>query len=155
MKQTKDKKTKDKQTKDKQIEELTALVKKVQADFENYTKRIEKEQAMFKEYAEQNLMKELLPVLDSFELAMKDENVKAIYNQLWQILSSQGLQRIEALDKKFDPYLHEVLMQEDSKKEKGTVLEELQAGYKFKEIVIRPAKVKVAKGEKNARKKTD
>ncbi len=139
----------DKKIKSKQ-DELTNLLKKVQADFENYQKRVEKEKQQFTEYASQEFITHLLPVLDSFEQALKNtknKDIEALYNQLWQILSSQGLAKIKALGEKFDPFLHEALMQEASDKPEGTVLEVLQQGYKFKDTVIRPAKVKIAKND--------
>ena len=135
-----------KKTDDKK--ELTSLLKKVQADFENYKKRAEKEKQEYIEYSCQEFIKTLLPVLDSFEQALKNtdnEDIKALFDQLWHILSSDGLEKIDSVDKKFDPFLHEALMQEESDKKEGTVLEELQAGYRLKEKIIRAAKVKIAK----------
>ena len=132
----------------KKKDELTNLLKKVQADFENYKKRVDKEKQQFMEFSNQEFVKNLLPVLDSFDFALKnDENkeIKALYDQFWQLLSSQGLSKIEALGKKFDPFFHEALMQEKSDKEEGVVLEELQTGYLFKENVLRHTKVKVSK----------
>ncbi|MBW2995946.1 nucleotide exchange factor GrpE [Candidatus Woesearchaeota archaeon] len=134
-----------KKPKKQDSKEITALLKKVQADFENYQKRAEKEKKDFIEYSSQEIIKELLPVLDSFERALGNKDIKALYDQLWQVLESKGLEKIKALDQKFDPFLHEALMQEASDKEEGTVIEELQAGYKFKDNVIRPTKVKVSK----------
>ena len=128
--------------------EITILLKQVQADFENYQKRTEKEKQDFLEYSSQEMIKELLPILDSFDHALKNtknKDIEALHNQLWSLLSSKGLEKIKALDQKFDPFLHEALMQEASDKEEGTVIEELQAGYRFKDNVIRPTKVKVAK----------
>ncbi|MEE9525701.1 MAG: nucleotide exchange factor GrpE [Candidatus Woesearchaeota archaeon] len=136
-----------KKNKKQDIQEITLLLKKVQADFENYQKRSEKEKQDFVEYSSQNTITELLPILDSFDHALKhsdNKDIKALYDQLWNLLSSKGLEKIKALDKKFDPYLHEALMQEKSDKEEGIVLEELQTGYKFKDNVIRPTKVKVS-----------
>ena len=144
-------KRKEKKPSHKQVEELTALVKKVQADFENYQKRAEKERKQFLEYANQELIQHLLPVLDSFDLAMKNtqnKDIEALHNQLWQLLSSQGLKKIESQNKIFDPHLQEALMQETSEEPEGTVLEELQTGYRFKDKVIRTAKVKISKGKK-------
>ena len=143
--------TEKKQKKSKKKEntaEITALLKKVQADFENYQKRIEKEKEAFTDYAEQASVKDLLPVLDSFELALKhsqNKDIEAIYIQLFNLLESKGLEKIEALDKKFDPYFHEALLQEESDQEPDTVIEEMQTGYKFKDNVIRTSKVKIAK----------
>ena len=134
-----------------QIEELTNLLKKVQADFENYTKRVEKEKQRFIEFSCQEFVKSLLPVLDSFESALKNadnQHIKSLYDQLWHILSLHGLSKIQTSDRKFDPYLCEALMQEQSDKPDCTIVEELQAGYKFKGNVIRHAKVKIAKNDK-------
>ena len=85
--------------------------------------------------------------MDSFEQALKNdyEDVKVLFDQLWHILSAQGLSKIDAIGMKFDPYLHEALMQEESEAEEGTVLEELQTGYIFKDKILRHTKVKVAK----------
>ena len=136
----------------KQIKELTALLKKVQADFENYKKRVEKEQKDFIECASKELVKKILPILDSFELALNNKDdkefnkgVELINAQLISTLEQEGLKPIKALDKPFDPQLHEALMQEKSDKKENTVTEELQKGYLFKEKVIRSTKVKVAK----------
>ena len=128
--------------------ELTNLLKKVQADFENYKKRTEKDKEKFTEYANQELIKELLTILDSFEFALKEtknKDIQALYTQLWNLLEKQGVKKIDALNKKFDPFQHEALMQEKSKKDKGIIIEELQTGYTFKEKIIRPTKVKVSK----------
>jgi len=142
------------------IQELTALLKKVQADFENYRKRVEKEKAEFTQFASQELIRRLLPLLDSFQLALADsknaeefkKGVELIYSQLWQILETEGLKPIDALDKQFDPYYHEALMQEESDKPENTVVEELQKGFMLKDNVIRASKVKVAKKKKEEKK---
>ncbi|MBW2978178.1 nucleotide exchange factor GrpE [Candidatus Woesearchaeota archaeon] len=142
-----------------QIQELTNLVKKVQADFENYKKQQDKEKTEFCKYASQELVKKLLPLLDSFQSALKNSNseefkkgVELIYSQFWKILESEGLKPIEALNKQLDPFLHEVLLQEKSDKPENTVIEELQKGYTFKDAVLRPAKVKIAKKKEDDKK---
>jgi molecular chaperone GrpE len=139
--------------KKEKTEELTMLLKKVQADFENYKKRMEKEKKEFTQFASQELIKKILPLLDSFQLALANDKdneefkkgVELIYSQLWQILEAEGLEPIEALGKQFDPYFHEALMQEESDKDEGEVIEELQKGFMLKDNVIRAVKVKVAK----------
>jgi molecular chaperone GrpE len=130
--------------------ELQALLQRIQADFENYKKRAEKEKQDFVKYACAGLAVKLLPVIDSFEQAMKnnaDEGMKMLYSQLIDVLIKEGLQRIECIGKQFDPYLHEAMMQAVSDKEPGTILEELQTGFMLNDAVIRHAKVKVAKNE--------
>ena len=135
------------------ITELTETVQRVQADFENYKKRTEKDKEEFVKYACQNIVLDLLPILDTFELALKhtkdkEEFVKGIelvYSNFIDILGKKGLESINALSKEFDPVMHEALMQEKSKEKPGTVIEEFQKGYMINNKVIRPTKVKVAK----------
>ena len=143
-------KTKKNSKKNKDVEDIINTLKQVQADFENYKKRTEKQQEDFRTYASKEILKEILPLLDSFELALKHtdnledflKGMELIYVQFKDILKSQGVERIKA--EKFDPHLHEALLQEESDKEEGTILEELQAGYKMKDQVLRHTKVKVA-----------
>jgi molecular chaperone GrpE len=139
--------------KDRRIGELIDTLQRLQAEFDNYRKRTEQEIIQFKERAEQNLIKELLLIIDNFELALKSNTEKTdfskgmelIYAQLLQMLEDKGLQPIIAVNKQFDPYLHEALLTEKSKKEPNTVLEELQKGYMIKDKVLRHSKVKVSK----------
>lgn len=130
-----------------EVQELTETLQHLQADFENYRKRTEKENIEFRQYATKKLLTELLPILDNFEMALRvvdDEGFKLIYAQLFEIMEQYGLQRIDALGKKYDPRFHEALLQEDSEKEPGTILEELQKGYIVGETVARPARVKIS-----------
>lgn len=147
MEDQKELKEKKKTKENKELEELTNLLKKVQADFENFKKRVEKERQEFTNFACLEIIETLLPVLDSFELALKNspnKDIEAIYHQFWNLLSAKGLAKIEALGKKFDPFYHEALMQEKSDKEEETVIEELQTGYTLNGRVIRTSKVKIA-----------
>ncbi len=139
----------------KKAGEYRDSLQRLQADFENYKKRCEREAESLRKYANAGLVKSLLPVLDSFELALKNngdhqkfvKGVEMIYAQLYSMLEDCGLKKIEAEGRRFDPYLHEVLLQEDSEKD-GIVLEELQKGYVLGDAVIRHSKVKVGrKGE--------
>lgn len=134
------------------VAELTNDLQRLQAEFENYKKRTERDNESFKEYSEAEVVKDMLPILDNFELALnnasnKDEFVKGmelVYSQLFQALEDRGLKKIE-VDGVFDPHLHEALLSEESDKESGTILQELQKGFIIKDRVIRHAKVKVAK----------
>jgi molecular chaperone GrpE len=137
--------------KDKKIAELTDCLQRLQAEFENYKKRAEKENGHFMKFANANLIGELLPLLDSFEFAFKNKDskefvqgVELIFAQLFSILEKQGLRPIHAEGKKFDPYKHEVLLQEPSDKDE-IVLEELQKGYMLQDKVLRFSKVKIGK----------
>jgi len=132
----------------KKLDELTNLLKRVQADFENYKKRVEKEKIEFVKYASADVIRKMLPIIDSFEQAVKngaDEGTKSLYSQFLDVLFKEGLKKIECAGKLFDPFLHEAMMQAVSDKEEGTILEELQAGFMFNDAVLRHAKVKVAK----------
>ena len=134
-------------TEQHQIKELTAMLQLLQADFENYRKRAEKDNAEFKKYATKQLIVDLLPVLDNFELALKsinDAGVKMIYAQLFDIMEKHGLKQINP-EGKFDPKLHEALLQEESEKEQNTILEVLQKGYIVGDTIVRPARVKIAR----------
>src|SRR3989338_1298190 len=136
--------------KDAQIKDLINTLQRLQAEFENYKKRIQKEQTEFAKLANENLIVELLPILDNFNLALKQtkaqdnfsKGVELIYSQLIDLLEKKGLQKI-VTGEKYNVHLHEALLQEVSDKEKGTILEELQSGYKLNEKIIRLAKVKI------------
>jgi len=138
-----------------ELEKLNAEYKdalqRLQAEFENYKKRVEKEGYSIKDYGERCIVEKLLPVLDSFELALKNtsdhekfkKGVELIYAQLYSILEAAGLKPIKA-EGRFDPYKHEALFQEKSE-EDGVVLQELQKGYMLKDEVIRHSKVKIGR----------
>ncbi len=157
-----DKKSTEKET----IAELTDTLQRLQAEFENYKKRIDKENAEFVKYAKAELVYKLLPLLDTFEIALKNtsdkekfvKGIEIVYAQLFSTLESEGLKPIEALGKKFDPYLHEVMLKQKSDKEDVIVLEELQKGYMLNGKVLRHSKVKISekveeKKESNNNKK--
>ena len=138
--------------KTQKIDELTDTLKRLQAEFENFKKRIESEKKEFVKYAKSDIIKNILPVIDSFELALKNTNnseklvegIKMIYAHLYSILESEGLRPIKAFGEKFDPYKHEVLMKESSDKPEDTILEEIQKGYTLNDKVLRFSKVKVS-----------
>ena len=100
-------------------------------------------------------MEKLLPILDSFGLALKNtatreqfiKGVELIYGQLYDTMELEGVKAIEAVGQKFDPYKHEVLMttKTDEDEKDDLIVEELQKGYMFREKVLRYAKVKVYK----------
>lgn len=153
----KDKKTEEKQdNKDNLVSELADYkehLQRLQAEFDNYRKRIEKERAEYGKFANHELMFKLLAILDSFELALKNTNkedefakgIELIYSQFYSLLEKEGLKKIEALNKKFDPNYHEVLLIENSGKEEDIILEELQKGYMLNNKVLRYSKVKISK----------
>src|SRR3989344_6337641 len=138
--------------KTKSIEELTDTLKRLQAEFENYKKRVDKERTEFGRYANAGVILSLLPTLDSFEIALKNtadkekfaEGMKMIYAQLYSALEAEGLRPIDTSGEKFDPYRHEVLLKEESDKPEGTILEEFQKGYMLSDKVLRFSKVKIS-----------
>ena len=141
-------------------EELLSLLKRVQADFENYKKRIENEQVVRATYANSELVSKILPLLDSFERGQlsKDskgllEGFRLIHAQLLDVLKQEGLEPIKAVGERFDPLLHEVLLKEHSTQPKNIIIEEFQKGYSFKERVLRPSKVKISSGPQSAKEK--
>ena len=143
---------------EKKIKELEDSLLRSKAEFINYRKRLEDEQSRLLKYCNEDLIKEILPILDNFERAIKmddtnlDDEVskflsgfKMIYCNLVNILKNNGVIEIDGNNKPFDPTYHEAIMTEkrDGASE-GMVLEVLQKGYILKDKVIRPAMVKVS-----------
>jgi len=127
---------------------------RAQAEFENARRRATKEQQDFRDFAMADAIKSLLPVVDNFERALNSKSdaadfragVELIYKQLRDVLTKLGVQPIEAKGQQFDPHFHDAIeMVETSDAADHEVLEEWQRGYKFKDRLLRPAMVKVAK----------
>ena len=152
---SKDKKEK-KDKKDQKIEELTDQYRRTLAEFENYRKRTEKEKSAMFEVGAKNIIEKLLPVIDSFErgLATVSEEQKTepfvegmdkIYKQLVKQLEDAGVKEIEAMDKEFDPNLHNAVMHvEDENVGENIIVEVFQKGYTYRDSVVRHSMVKVA-----------
>jgi len=135
--------------------ELVDTLRRVQADFENYRKRVLREQTALVDRATERLIEELLPVLDSFEGALAHvatadepqqivEGVNGIRAQLVAVLEKNGLERIDADGAPFDPNEHEAVMQDEGEGE-PVVSDIVRTGYRLKGRVLRPAMVKVAR----------
>lgn len=137
------------------VAELTDTLQRLQAEFDNYKKRIDREKKEFMLFANRELLKQVLPIFDNLTLALQHQGnfeefqkgVVMIHTQLSEILREQGLEPIETKGKPFDPHVHEALLQVESTEPSGTVLEELQKGYILAGTVLRPAKVKVSTGK--------
>ncbi|MGI1657635.1 MAG: nucleotide exchange factor GrpE [Desulfitobacterium sp.] len=139
-----------------QAEEYFAHLQRLQADFDNYRKRTQKEKDDYLKYASERVVEGLLPVLDNFDraiLASKTnqdftsfaQGVDMIFKQMETTLAKEGLVAIEAVGQPFDPNMHEAVLQVESNEyPENTVVEELQKGYYLKEKVIRPSMVKVS-----------
>jgi molecular chaperone GrpE len=131
-------------------------LQRLQADFENYKKRVGRERAEYIKQANEDLIVELLQVLDDLERAVAlvgenstgeqlTEGIRLIESKFKDILGKTGLQEIEALGKEFDPNYHEAVMTTPAEgDEDNRIIEELQKGYLLSEKVIRPTKVVVA-----------
>ena len=137
--------------------ELEDLLRRRQAEFENYRRRIERERMEFAEYASMESVRALLPTLDDFERALKAaqtagasdnelvKGIELIYKRMLEILTKQGLEPINTEKASFDPHLHNAVQRvEQDDAPDGTILEEYQRGYNFKGKLLRPSMVKVA-----------
>jgi molecular chaperone GrpE len=121
-------------------------LRRVQAEFENYRKRVMAQQADHAERAAEGLVGELLPVLDACDAALQHgaDGVEPISGQLLDTLAKQGLERLDPEGEPFDPNFHEAVMHEEGDGSEGaTVAEVLRPGYSWKGRVLRPAMVKV------------
>jgi molecular chaperone GrpE len=134
-------------------DDFRQLAQQVQADFENYRKRVLREQTSVVERATEALVESLLPVLDSFELALTTlddagekirKGVELVYAELLGVLEKAGLERIDTDGKPFDPNVHEAVMQDEGDGE-PVVAETMRTGYALRGRVLRPAMVKVTR----------
>jgi molecular chaperone GrpE len=131
-----------------------------QAELENFRKRTEREKEEFLKHATADLIRALLPALDSFERALKHRDPKAppqfyhgmelIHREILEVLGRAGLSPVEAKGKVFDPHFHQAVETVESPEHRDQeIVEELQRGYKLKQRLLRPAIVKVATAPKN------
>jgi len=124
-------------------------LQRLQADFENYRKRMMRAQSEIGARAGAHLLKRLLPVLDNFDRALEHEEspgIEMVRRELTEVLRSEGLERIEAEGAAFDPHVHEAVeSHEDAGIDEPTVTAVHRAGYLFKDKVLRPAMVAVAR----------
>jgi molecular chaperone GrpE len=129
-------------------------LQRLQAEFDNYRKRVLKEQTRAIEFAAQPAMLRLLEVLDEFDLALMAaerspdfeqfrRGVELVYAKLVDSLRAEGLERIDAEDKPFDPAEHEALMQSGGSDGEPHVVEVFRPGYRLKGSVVRPASVRI------------
>ena len=139
------------------LDRFRDLALRSQADFDNYKKRATREKEEAVKYANSSLLERLVSILDNFELglaAAKSEGTQSpvysgmvlVQKQLNDLLEENGLQPIEAEGKKFDPNLHEAIAQEPSDAPEGTVIRQTRRGYRFKDRLLRPARVVVSSG---------
>ena len=141
--------------KEAEAAEYLDTLRRVQADTENFRKRMLKEQEQIIQYASQTVIRELLPVVDNLEraLAATDADaeklrggVELIHTQIQELLARECVEVIDPLGAEFDPQKHEAVMQVESDElESNAVAEVLQKGYELKGRLLRPAMVKVTK----------
>jgi len=138
-----------------EAEATFARYQRLAADFENYKRRTRQELADRTQYANEELLRKLLPILDNFKRALDHapegidrnwfEGIKLVARQFEETLQAQGLSAIPAVGEKFDPTQHEAIASEETDDhEEGTVVEEMQPGYRLHNRVLRPTLVKVA-----------
>ena len=142
------------QTTRERDEYLDAL-QRLKAEFENYKKRVSRDQAEFVTRASERLVKQLLPVLDDLERALEaaadheeaklEEGVRLVHRSLADALAREGLVEVET-DGAFDPHTQEALLAQPSEADEGAVIQVLQKGYKLGDRVLRPARVVVSQG---------
>ena len=128
-------------------------LKRVAAEFENYRKRVARDQESLAARAHERLVAELLPVLDDLERALAaaeeheeaklEEGVRLVHRELESALRREGLAEIET-NGRFDPHVHEALLSQPSERDEGSILEVVQKGYTLGGRVVRPARVVVA-----------
>ena len=139
------------------LDRFRDLALRSQADFDNYKKRAAREKEDAVKYANSSLLERLVSILDNFELglaAAKTESAQSpiysgmvlVQKQLNDLLEENGLQAIEADGEKFDPNLHEAIAHEPSGSAEGTVIRQARRGYRFKDRLLRPARVVVSRG---------
>jgi molecular chaperone GrpE len=126
---------------------------RIAAEFDNYKKRIKKELVGAENMGKALLIKNMLPIIDEFELALLamsptdthiSKGIEMVYSNLIDALKKEGLSEIK-VDGVFDPYKHEIVMVRESDKKEGTILEVIKKGYMFEDKMLRPAAVIIAK----------
>jgi molecular chaperone GrpE len=138
----------------------------LQADFENYRKRVEKEMSDNRQFGNQRLLSDLIIVNDELELALREaeesqesptivEGVGMVHKRLQTLLSKEGVEKIQSLGSRFNPDLHDAALRVESDKEDGTIVEEIRQGYTLKGKVLRPSIVKVAENSAGRESKSE
>jgi molecular chaperone GrpE len=136
-------------------DEYLDALQRLKAEFDNFRKRAQRDQADLVARAAERLVKQLLPVLDDLERALEaaasheeaklEEGVRLVHRSLADTLAREGVVEV-ATDGAFDPHTQEALLAQPSEAEEGTVIQVLQKGYKLGDVVVRPARVVVSAG---------
>ncbi len=136
-------------------DEYLDALQRLKAEFDNYRKRVARDQEDLAARAHQRLLSSLVPVLDDLERALEaaaeheeaklEEGVRLVYRSLADLLAREGLVEVPT-DGAFDPHTQEALLAQPSEEEEGTVIQVLQKGYKLGDLVLRPARVVISQG---------
>jgi molecular chaperone GrpE len=131
-------------------DEYLDALQRLKAEFDNYRKRVARDQQELAARAHERLVRELVPVLDDLERALAHEGnledgVRLIHRQLDEALTKEGLVEVETAGM-FDPHTQEALLAQPSDEAEGTVIEVLQKGYRLGDLVLRPARVVISQG---------
>jgi molecular chaperone GrpE len=142
--------------------DLTELLQRTQANFENYRKQVEKRIESMKASAALEVITKILPIADNFDLALRNtdhvkhgdfiKGIELIHNQLSVVLKEAGVETIKTEGELFNPHLHEALMKVESELSENTIIEELQKGFMLSGQVIRHARVKISAGNSQLKK---
>jgi molecular chaperone GrpE len=147
--------TNESHSQDRAIEELNNKYLRLYAEFDNYKKKVNRDKEELAKYGNESLIYELLPIIDSLELALKHatedsrtgivEGVEMTLKELYRTLEKFGVSKIQAAGKPFDPSIHHAMTQvEREDMEDKMVAEELRSGYSYREKVLRPSLVSVS-----------
>jgi len=150
----------------KQNREYLDRIRHLQADFENYKKRVARERAELERLMEDSVILKFIPIYDNLERAFKSfnhnndkdsfvEGMEQIFSQFRHLLENEGVEPIEALGRQFDPALHEALLTVDHDGEPNIVLEEFERGYLRQGRLLRPSRVKVSRSKPKERIKSE
>jgi len=148
-----------------QIDELDDRLLRLTAEYDNFRKRSQREKNESRQFANQHLLEKQLPVLDNFEMALTAaentdpairDGVQMIYDQFLSVLKEAGVEGIDAGGELFDPNIHEAISQKETTEvEEGTVVQQVQRGYKLNDRLVRPARVIVAKAPESVSESAD
>ena len=136
-------------------DEYLDALQRLKAEFDNYRKRVARDQQELAARAHERLIRALVPVLDDLERALEaaaeheeaklEDGVRLVYRALADLLAREGLVEVETAGK-FDPHSQEALLAQPSEAEEGTIIQVLQKGYKLGDLVVRPARVVISQG---------
>jgi molecular chaperone GrpE len=144
----------------KERDEYLDALQRLKAEFDNYRKRVARDQQELAVRAHERLVKELVPILDDLERALEavvqhegaqlEEGVRLVHRSLGDLLTREGLTEVETAGK-FDPHTQEALLSQPSDEEEGSIIQVLQKGYKLGDRVVRPARVVISQGSESQR----